>query len=474
MDEIINRFKRLLLSIVILIVSIVAGVSFSVVEYVRISDKFTQIDQLLEVENYDEATDILGNLQTNWLVTSVGIKALEIQDDLEEVKIRQNHKEIYENGTTSLAEADWQEAIINFSEIPEDSFYYQRAQTKIEEAKRRTLEGELKEEQTAREIAEERARAEEVVRKQAEQRETNERLAKEAQQRETEIQTQRAEQEERNGVLELAKTHPQIKAIVSGELKFYIDPLPSYVAPGVSSEVTNIATAFSSLTVYGASVRRVYNINDADLTISWIRDYGSHTIGEAIYRAHVKVGLGSNNCVGDWSAFDASTVKKVLWHELGHSMGYGHSSNSNNVMYSETDTRFEVYQNISEVISGGWYYTTTLCNAGTYQYSFEAEGAYSGFDLFVLPPGQDAYEISGGSGIYYPDCSKKDMHSYSNSCTVANGAKIYIGNTSFEDTIRVSGEIIDMNNISWPDMAWDQNALLYNKNDLTRYWNLFH
>ena len=220
------------------------------------------------------------------------------------------------------------------------SFYYQDAQLKIEEAKRKILEGELATERTARlaaeqvaeqeeqarKIAEEKARNEaarraeaEAARKQAEQkaaleqslrqeeeraraaaevRAESERLAKEQQQRETQFLWQRAEQEKKARILELAKTHPLIKAIVSGELNLYIDPLPSYAAAGVSSAVEDTASDFSSWSPYGASVRRVYNSNDADLTISWVRDYGSHTIGQAIYRAHIKVGLGSNNCVG--------------------------------------------------------------------------------------------------------------------------------------------------------------------------------
>jgi hypothetical protein len=302
----------------------------------------------------------------------------------------------------------------------------------------------------------------------------SERLAKEQQQRETQFLWQRAEQEEKARILELAKTHPLIKAIVSGELNFYIDPLPSYAAAGVSSAVEDTASDFSSWSPYGASVRRVYNSNGADLTISWVRDYGSHTIGQAIYRAHIKVGLGSNNCVGAWRAFDASTITKILWHELGHSMGYGHSSDPSNVMYSQTDTRFEVDSEISEVIPGGWYYTFPLCGGGTYSYSFETDDPYTGFNLFVLPPGVAPQSVSGGGASFYVDCGKEGVYSYSGSCTVASGASIYIGNTSYQDAIRLSGKIVDMNYPTWPNMTWDQSAFQYDSSQLTTCWELFH
>jgi len=149
-------------------------------------------------------------------------------------------------------------------------------------------------------------------------------------------------EEEKAKVLELAKTHPMIQANVTGVLKFYIDPLPSYAAKNVSSSVDTIARSFSEWNPYGASIKRVYNRNNADLTIAWIKNYGSHTIGESIYRSHIKVGLGSNNCLGEWRAFDDATVVNILWHELGHSMGYGHSNDPNNIMYYQTATRYEV------------------------------------------------------------------------------------------------------------------------------------
>ena len=137
-------------------------------------------------------------------------------------------------------------------------------------------------------------------------------------------------------------------------------------------------------------------------------------------------------------------------------------------------TRFEVDHEVSKVIADGWYYTIPLCEGGTYSYSFQVDSPYSGFDIYVLPPGQDAYEISGGKGLYYPDCSAENVSRYSNTCNVPEGAKIYIGNTSFRDAIRLSGEIINKNLPPMPNLNWDPKAFRYNMNDLIKYWNLFH
>ena len=259
-----------------------------------------------------------------------------------------------------------------------------------------------------------------------------------------------------------------INAAVSGELKFYIEALPSYAGTGVSSAVESAARDFSSWTPYGATIRRVYNRSEADLTIAWVRDFGSHTIGESIVRIHIKVGLGTNNCMGDWSAFDADTVQKILWHEIGHSMGYRHSNDPDNVMYYQTATRFVVEQEMSEVISVGWFFTLPLCRAGTYSYSFESDNSYTRFDLFVIPPGVDPKSISSGGGRFYGGCGKEDVVGYSGSCNVASGAKIYIANNSPSSAIRLEGEIVNTTTIPWPDMTWDGSSFHYDTAQLTR------
>ena len=326
-----------------------------------------------------------------------------------------------------------------------------------------------------------RAESEESAKRQAlveaasqKQRAESEESAKRQALVEAASQKQRAESEEKSRILVLAKTNPMIQATVAGELKFYIDPLPNFAASDVSSAVADIANSLSSWKPYTATIRRVYQINDADLTISWIKDYGSHTIGQSIFKSHIKVGLGTDNCVGEWSAFDARTVKKILWHEIGHSMGYGHSSDPQNVMYRETVTRFAVEQDISEVISQDWYWTFPLCKGGSYRYSFESGDTYTGFDLYVLPPGVDAASISLGKGRIYTDCGKSNAIRYSGSCNVTNGATIYVANSSSYNALRLSGEIISLQEPPWPNMAWDDDAFQYDDAQLRKYWDLFH
>ncbi len=278
---------------------------------------------------------------------------------------------------------------------------------------------------------------------------------------------------EKERVLEMARTHPMIRAVVSGELTFYFEPLPEYAGKGVSEAVDEIARSFTQGNFYEAEVRRVDSAAQADITIGWVRDYGSHTIGESIFRSHIKVGLGHTNCVGNWMAFDSNTVKKILWHEMGHAMGYGHSKLPDNVMYPVTETRFQIDQFISEIIAVGWYYVTPLCADGEYRYSFETEGRQDPFDIAVLPPGVDGKDYSTGTGSSYPGCGRDKMHRYSDNCKVGLVSRIYLANASPHKAIRLTGTIVRVDTPPWPNMTWDPAAFQYDENELRGYQELF-
>ena len=125
-------------------------------------------------------------------------------------------------------------------------------------------------------------------------------------------------------------------------------------------------------------------------------------------------------------------------------MGYGHSSNPNNVMYYQTTTGLEVEQEISELIPAGYAYTFPLCESGTYSYSFESENRNAGFDILVIPPGVDSKSISTGGGRVYTGCGKENRLSYSGSCEVGSGARIYIANKSSAAALPIEGQIINI------------------------------
>lgn len=477
---------------------LVGGVVFAaprVSNYTQVNQLIKEALQFQEEGKYEKALASLVSTTELW---TLQVNRNEVEKLKEQQKQYIEDRETFEIASEKMAADEFRGARDLLSVIGKEFPEYKEVELALKEVQiaiENALEEEVQRaEGKAREEASKRL-TEEVARREAEQRADSERSAKEQQQRETEIQRQRAEQErlakeeqqretdaqrkrageeEKAKYIELARTNPLVKAIISGELKFYIEPIPSYAASGVESAINALADDFASWEPYqGIPVRRVYSPDGADIIVRWVRDYGGHTIGEAIFQSYVKVGLGTQNCRGDWRAFDSLTVSKILWHELGHSMGYGHSNNPNNIMYDSMVTRFDVEQEISGIISGGWYEVFLLCGSGTYLYSFEASGTYDGFNLSVLPPHQDAHQFSGGGGSHYPSCGADGMRRYSNKCTVPRGAKIYIENTSSRNTIRLSGKIINIDLPPNPDSQWDSNTFQYSTAELTKIWQLF-
>ena len=434
---------------------------------------------------------------------------------------------LYENGIYLGTSGDLLAGIDKLSEINSESYYYGNAQTMISDFEIQILERELEEAQkraqqeaevekrraeeenaalreavrieaeakatAEREAEVEKRRAEEenaalreAVRIEAEAKATAEQEAEAQKQRaeeEAEAQKQQAEQEaeaqkkraakaakeaEKRRIVSLAETNPMIQAVITKELRFYFADLPYYIAPGVADAVEDIAEGLLDWRPYSdVSLKRVYRGSDADLVVTWIKNYGSHTVGESIYKSHIKVGLGRDNCYSDWQAFNANTVKKILWHEIGHSVGYNHSTDPSNIMYFQTKIMLYTEQNISESIAAGWKITYPFCDSGTYWYSFESDSSYYGFDLYVLRPGGDDPTSA------YSNCGSENVIRISESCTVESGASIFLRPSSYRNNVVLTGEISNREYPPWPDMSWDDSAREYRESDMDYYRSVF-
>ena len=65
-----------------------------------------------------------------------------------------------------------------------------------------------------------------------------------------------------------------------------------------------------------------------------MRNLGDGVLGHAnLGKGVVEVGLGGYGCDGTTQLFTIETVETIMKHELGHSLGFEHTTDRNNLMY---------------------------------------------------------------------------------------------------------------------------------------------
>jgi hypothetical protein len=74
---------------------------------------------------------------------------------------------------------------------------------------------------------------------------------------------------------------------------------------------------------------------EANVWVTWVvRNMGEGVLGHAnLGKGVVEVAIGSYGCDGSFQLFDNDTVEYIMTHELGHSLGFGHSDSPDKIMY---------------------------------------------------------------------------------------------------------------------------------------------
>jgi hypothetical protein len=74
---------------------------------------------------------------------------------------------------------------------------------------------------------------------------------------------------------------------------------------------------------------------EANVWVTWVvRNMGEGVLGHAnLGKGVVEVSIGGYGCDGSFQLFDIDTVEYIMTHELGHSLGFGHSNDPDKVMY---------------------------------------------------------------------------------------------------------------------------------------------
>jgi len=154
----------------------------------------------------------------------------------------------------------------------------------------------------------------------------------------------------------------------------------------------------------------VDSINDANLILKFVQELPGTYAGFVFNGKLVKIGLGDSNCNGNWYPLDEQTITLLVTHELGHVMGYKHSQDRSNIMYSSIG--YAKYSQIKEshTLSPGeslFIQGCTLQPEASYRYEIFTDDSGKKLDYFFIPSKTEYQNFLNGEQFRYysdPDC----------------------------------------------------------------------
>ncbi len=121
----------------------------------------------------------------------------------------------------------------------------------------------------------------------------------------------------------------------------YVESLPSDVDRTYQQAVSDAITYWHQR--LGSSLfRQTATAAEADIQVSWVKEWAGERAGMTADRRVILVGLGDSNCLGRWRAYAYDTVKQIAIHELGHVLGMGHSPNPADPMYPVLTPKYDL------------------------------------------------------------------------------------------------------------------------------------
>ena len=175
-------------------------------------------------------------------------------------------------------------------------------------------------------------------------------------------------------------------------------------------------------------------------SISWEKELRNGYDGYVVGQTDVTVGLGSSECDGKWRAYSSESIKNILIHELGHTVGLDHAVHKSNIMYpmihdaefAPIEKLITIPQDESVFIKGCSFSADPV-----YKYNVQVNESKKA-DIFFVPSENEKYKVDSGMTFdYYSDinCLGLEKSYLNGACKVADSAGMLIINSGDQGTI---------------------------------------
>lgn len=237
----------------------------------------------------------------------------------------------------------------------------------------------------------------------------------------------------------------------------YADPIPDYATGYASSAIPDAITAWENANP-NLQFYMTNNEQQADLIIQWVKDFGQIRNGQEIVGKVVQVGLGDSNCGGNWQPFSSNYDTQITEHEIGHFLGFQHTTNPNDLMYVGPLSNYG-YGTIvwTKNLDTGYVWFVPICttkSVTSFAYSISFSRQDDAFDVYFVPSSDEYNKFVNNQQFQYYQgngCSGTNWVSYNGLCQgVAQGSGLLIvthGHLLINHLVTITAELTEQSTL---------------------------
>ncbi len=214
-------------------------------------------------------------------------------------------------------------------------------------------------------------------------------------------------------------------AFADDDYYVYVDELPDYAEFAVN--VLYESTLYWEEQIPGLHFYLVDDPTDANFRVQWVKEFGVEHVGYAFGNKFIEVGLGDSNCIDSWTPFSANHVSNIVKHEIGHILGFDHSTDKNDIMYPVAlSHEYGLVKNDYPFVENYGYFVPfcTSKPVTSFDYEISTDDPVYGFDVYFVPSADSLQKFGDNEPFeYYADesCYGKNYLSYGGTCESVSG-----------------------------------------------------